>query len=80
MKRKKGFIHEKTRMSAKLREFNTASFLRVPSWIDIFFVFLSASIRVNPRLKVLSEQINANEEEERIYPRKDTNEREAKGI
>jgi len=25
-------------------------------------------------------QINANEEEERIYPRKDTNEREGKGI
>jgi len=40
MKRKKGFIHEKTRMSAKVREFNTASFLRVPSWIDIFFILL----------------------------------------
>jgi len=80
MKRKKGFIHEKTRMSAKVREFNTPSFLRVPWWIDIFFIFLSAFIRVNLRLKVFSERINANEEEERIYPRKDTNERESKGI
>jgi len=44
MKRKKGFIHEKTRMSTKLRQLNTASFLRVPSWIDIFFVFISAFI------------------------------------
>jgi len=45
--------------------------LRAPSWIDIFFVFLSAFIRVNLRLKLsfqikrcgqIAKQINAEEE------------------